>query len=99
MPESIGVEASAHQSKQRSYTNTDSDVRELSEKVYTIDGRVKVLEHCVALLEKLPDVVNTLRDTLSAVKTQMYVTWALQLIMITAIIGMALEMFKRLPAP
>lgn len=99
MPESISVEASAHQSKQRSYTNTDTDVRELSERVYTIDGMVMVLEHAITLLEKLPDTVNTLRETLSAVKNQLYVIWALQLIIITAILGMALEMFKRLPAP
>ena len=99
MPESIGVEASARQSKQRSYTNTDTDVRELSERVYTIDGRVMVLEKCVALLEKSVGLLEKIPETIASLKTQMYITWVILMMILTAIIGMAVEMFKRLPAP
>jgi hypothetical protein len=85
---------------------TDTDIRALFDRHYDLEGRVMVLEKCVSLLEKVPESVNalritvdTLREVVSSLKTQVYVTWALQLIIITAIIGMAIEMFKRLPVP
>lgn len=97
---------SAEQNVSSRYVIKDVDTRALSERHYALEGRIMVLEKCVSLLEKVPDTISVLRitvdglrETVASLKTQMYVTWTLQVVIIVAIIGMAFEIFKRLPAP
>ena len=71
----------------------------LDTRVDKLEDRVTVLEQCVRNLQELPEIVTDFRimvsDKLGALSAQSKVTWALLLLVISGLLGLAWIVMSR----
>ncbi len=59
-----------------------------------VEGRVAVAEHSISGISKLETTLYALRDSVIGIKTQTKVTWALLIVMIVALVGLAFSIIQ-----
>jgi len=71
----------------------------LDNRLDSLESRVTILEQCMRNLETIPDILTDLRITVGekfgALSTQSRVTWALLILILGGLIGLAYAYLKR----
>lgn len=75
------------------------EAKVLTDRVNDMHGRMMVMESRISDLVKIPELLVTIRETVSGLRNQVKVTWALLVIIIVAMIGTAIGIMAASAGP